>query len=55
MKSDAVQSTRTRGVVEAEVNEVTITVEKAFMGRCLIETKPHIFDDVLLIRLKVGK
>jgi uncharacterized protein YbcI len=43
---------RTKGQVEAEISEAIIKFEKEYMGRGPTETKTHIIDDLVLVRLK---
>ncbi len=43
---------RTRGQIEAEISEAVIKFEKEYMGRGPVETKTHILDDLVLVRLK---
>jgi len=43
---------RTRGQIEAEISEAIIKFEKEYMGRGPAETKTHIIDDLVLVRLK---
>jgi len=43
---------KTKGQVEAEISEAIIKFEKEYMGRGPMETKTHIIDDVVLVRLK---
>ena len=43
---------RTKGQVEAEISEAIIKFEKEYMGRGPAETKTHIIDDLVLVRLK---
>ena len=38
--------------IEREICKAIIRFEKEFMGRGPLETKTHIFDDIVLIRLK---
>jgi uncharacterized protein YbcI len=38
--------------LEAEISQAAIRFEKEFMGRGPLETKTHILDDLVLIRLK---
>ena len=43
---------RTKGQIEAEISEAIIKFEKEYMGRGPMETKTHIIDDLVLVRLK---
>ncbi len=43
---------KTKGQVEAEISEAIIKFEKEYMGRGPLETKTHIIDDLVLVRLK---
>ena len=43
---------RTKGQVEADISEAIIKFEKEYMGRGPAETKTHIIDDLVLVRLK---
>ena len=43
--------TKTKGQIEAEVSEAIITFEKEYMGRGPEETRTHILDDLVLVRL----
>jgi uncharacterized protein YbcI len=43
---------RTKGQIEAEISEAVIKFEKEYMGRGPLETKSHIVDDMVLVRLK---
>jgi uncharacterized protein YbcI len=43
---------KTRGQIEAEISEAIIKFEKEYMGRGPLETKTHIIDDLVLVRLK---
>ncbi len=43
---------KTRGQVEAEISEAIVKFEKEYMGRGPTETKTHIIDDLVLVRLK---
>ncbi len=43
---------RTKGQIEAEISEAIIRFEKEYLGRGPAETKTHIIDDLVLVRLK---
>jgi uncharacterized protein YbcI len=43
---------KTKGQYESEISEAVIKFEKEFMGRGPLETKTHIIDDIVLVRLK---
>ncbi|MFH2122569.1 MAG: Na-translocating system protein MpsC family protein [Pseudomonadota bacterium] len=43
---------RTKGQTEAEISEAIIKFEKEFTGRGPLETRTHIRDDMVLVRLK---
>jgi len=43
---------KTKGELEAEISEALIKFEKEYMGRGPDETKTHIIDDMILVRLK---
>jgi uncharacterized protein YbcI len=43
---------KTKGQLEAEISEAIIKFEKEYLGRGPLETKVHIIDDLILIRLK---
>ena len=43
---------KTKGELEAEISEAIIKFEKEYMGRGPDETKTHIVDDMILVRLK---
>ena len=43
---------KTKGQIEAEISEAIIKFEKEYMGRGPLETKSHIIEDVVLVRLK---
>lgn len=43
---------KTKGQVEAEISEAIVKFEKEYMGRGPTETKTHIVDDLVLVRLK---
>jgi uncharacterized protein YbcI len=45
-------SPKTKGQIEAEISEALIKFEKEYMGRGPDETKTHIIDDMILIRLR---
>ncbi len=45
-------SAKTKGQYESEISEAVIKFEKEFMGRGPLETKTHIIDDIVLVRLK---
>jgi uncharacterized protein YbcI len=42
---------KTRGQIEARISEAIIKFEKDYMGRGPRETKTHIFEDMVLVRL----
>ena len=42
----------TKGQVEADISEAIIKFEKEYMGRGPAETKTHIIDDLVLVRMK---
>jgi uncharacterized protein YbcI len=44
--------TRTKGQIEAVISEGIIKFEKDFMGRGPKETRTHILEDMILVRLK---
>ena len=46
------ESSKTKGQIEAEISEAIIKFEKEYMGRGPMETKTHIIDDLVLVRLK---
>jgi uncharacterized protein YbcI len=43
---------KTKGRIEAEVNEAIIKFEKEYMGHGPLEAKTYIIDDLVLVRLK---
>ena len=43
---------KSRGQVEAETSEAIITFEKEYLGRGPEETKTHVIEDVVLVRLR---
>ena len=43
---------KTKGQIEAEISEAIVKFEKEYMGRGPTETKTHIIDDMVLVRLK---
>jgi len=43
---------KTKGQLEAEISEAIIKFEKEYMGRGPDETKTHIIDDMVLVRLR---
>ena len=43
---------KSKGEVEAQISEAIIRFEKEHMGRGPKETKTHIIDDMILVRLK---
>ena len=43
---------RTKGQIEAEISEAIIKFEKEYMGRGPDETKTHIINDMIVIRLQ---
>jgi uncharacterized protein YbcI len=43
---------RTKGQVEAEICNALVQFEKDYMGRGPVETRAHIMDDIILVRLK---
>lgn len=43
---------KTKGRIEAEINEAIIKFEKEYMGHGPLEAKTHIIDDLVLVRLK---
>lgn len=43
---------RSRGDIEAEVSRAVIHFEKEFMGRGPANVRTHVFDDMILVRLK---
>jgi uncharacterized protein YbcI len=48
----ATNSPKTKGQVEAEMSEAIVKFETEYMGRGPTETKTHIIDDMVLVRLK---
>ena len=52
MDHDATSAQRTKGQIEADISEAIIKFEKEYMGRGPTETKTHIIDDLVLVRLK---
>ncbi|MFH1009400.1 MAG: DUF2294 domain-containing protein [Candidatus Latescibacterota bacterium] len=44
--------TKTRGQIESEISLAMIQFEKEYMGRGPEETKTHLIDDMVLVRLK---
>jgi uncharacterized protein YbcI len=47
-----VELNRTKGQLEAQICEAITRFEKEYMGRGPLEIKAHIFDDMVLVRLK---
>lgn len=45
-------SAKTRSEVEMEISRVLIHFEKEYMGRGPLETKTHLLDDMIVVRLK---
>lgn len=45
-------STKSKGMAEAEISEAIIKFEKEYMGRGPLETRTYIIDDMIIIRLK---
>lgn len=43
---------KSRGQLEAEVSEAVVKFEKEYMGRGPLETRTHIVEDLVLVRLK---
>lgn len=43
---------KTKGQLEAEVSEAIVKFEKEYMGRGPLETRTHLVDDLVLVRLK---
>ncbi|MHB9022570.1 MAG: Na-translocating system protein MpsC family protein [Armatimonadota bacterium] len=43
---------KTRGQLEAEISDALTKFEKDYMGRGPTETRTHIFDDIVLVRLR---
>ncbi len=43
---------KTKGQLEAEISEAIVKFEREYMGRGPEETKTHIFDDMVLVRLR---
>lgn len=43
---------RERSELEMEISRVMIHFEKDFMGRGPLETRTHVFEDMILVRLK---
>src|SRR3989304_3103607 len=43
---------KTKGHIEAEINEAIIKFEKEYMGHGPLEAKTYIIDDIVLVRLK---
>jgi uncharacterized protein YbcI len=43
---------KSKSEVEAEVSQAIIRFEKEFMGRGPLETRTHILDDLVVVRLK---
>lgn len=43
---------KTKGQIEAEISEAIVKFEKEYMGRGPEETKAHILDDMVLVRLR---
>lgn len=43
---------KTKGQVEAEISEAIVRFEREYMGRGPEETKTHILDDMILVRLR---
>jgi len=43
---------KTKGQVEAEINNAIIQFEKDYMGRGPVESKTYIVEDMILVRLK---
>jgi uncharacterized protein YbcI len=45
-------STKTKGELEAEISQAVIRFEKEYMGRGPLETRTHLVEDLVLVRLK---
>ena len=43
---------KTKGQLEAEISEAIVKFEREYMGRGPEETKTHILDDMVLVRLR---
>jgi uncharacterized protein YbcI len=43
---------QTKGRIEAEINDAIIKFEKEYMGHGPLESKTHILDDLIIVRLK---
>jgi uncharacterized protein YbcI len=43
---------KTRGQLEAEISEALTRFEKDYMGRGPTETRTHLFEDIVLVRLR---
>ena len=46
------ETPKTKGQIEAEISEAIIKFEKEYMGRGPDETKTHIINDMIVIRLQ---
>jgi uncharacterized protein YbcI len=42
---------KTKGMIEAEISEAMIRFEKEYMGRGPLETRTHIVEDMVIVRL----
>ena len=42
----------TKGQIEAQISEAIIKFEKEYLGRGPVETRTHIIEDMVLVRLK---
>ncbi len=43
---------KTKGQVEAEISDAIVRFEREYMGRGPEETKTHVLDDLILVRLR---
>jgi uncharacterized protein YbcI len=43
---------KTKGQLEAEISEAIVKFEKEYMGRGPLETRTHLVEDLVLVRLK---
>ncbi len=43
---------KTKGQLEAEISDAIVKFEREYMGRGPEETKTHILDDIILVRLR---
>lgn len=46
------ESMKTKGQVEAEISDAIVRFEREYMGRGPEETKTHVLDDLILVRLR---